>query len=48
MCNMHHCGHPNKEDGSHSHPDSILNLDLVETAQTQAYHVPFGDNVIYR
>ena len=47
-CDIHHCGHPNKEDGSHTHPDSILNIDLVETEETQTYHVPFGENVIYR
>ena len=48
MCEMHHCGHPNKDDGSHSHPHADNNIYLVETDQTKAHHVPYGTNVIYQ
>ena len=47
-CEIHHCGHPNQEDGSHTHQDTGLSLELVETDDIKAANVPFGENVLYR
>ena len=48
LCEMHHCGHPNQDEGSHTHPPADNNIYLVETDQTRAYHVPYSKNVIYQ
>ena len=47
-CELHHCGHPNQDEGSHPHPPDINNILLVENSQTEAKHVPYGTNIIYQ
>lgn len=35
QCEIHHCGHPNTDEGSHPMPEDKLNISLVETSKTQ-------------
>ena len=47
-CELHHCGHPNKEHGSHPAPPDKYDISLVETDETKKHHVPYGSNVVYK
>ena len=39
QCELHHCGHPHLEEGSHSPPGPEYNISLVETSKTQVRNV---------
>ena len=45
-CDMHHCGHPNIDDGSHPHPAPEYDIYLVNTTQTQVYTNILSNKII--
>ena len=48
VCEIHHCAHPHNDDGNHTAPLPELNINLVESQEVIASHVPFQENIMYK